>query len=167
MVIRKDLPITINHCDVCWLYGCIHICFASHRGETFETFWAAVCFKAHQGLTASELVISLKIHLNLCEYVCTGTLRFNAGELMHFKWTKHVLWETGTLAGAEVAVCVFLLIMTDYHYSYIPNKQQRSHPDRVVAGDLHACLWSLLPSFVQYLQCTTRGKNTLELIYSS
>ncbi len=49
-------------------------------------------------------------------------------------------------------------------------KQMRDHPDGffVVAGDFNrACLKSVLPRFVQYVQCPTRGENTLDLVYSN
>ena len=42
-------------------------------------------------------------------------------------------------------------------------KLMRDHPDGffVVAGDFNrACLKSVLPRFVQYVQCPTRGENT-------
>ncbi|KAK1904684.1 Proteinase R [Dissostichus eleginoides] len=56
------------------------------------------------------------------------------------------------------------------HLQSLINKQQRSHPDgvHIVAGDFnHACLKNVLPKFVQYVRCTTRGKNTLDRVYSN
>ncbi len=50
------------------------------------------------------------------------------------------------------------------------NKQMRDHPDGafVVAGNLNtACLRTVLPRFVQYVDCPTRGDNTLDRVYSN
>lgn len=52
----------------------------------------------------------------------------------------------------------------------IMNKQMQVHPEGafIVAGDFNqACLKSVLPNFVQYVQCSTRGKNTLDKVYSN
>lgn len=46
----------------------------------------------------------------------------------------------------------------------------QAHPDGafIVAGDFNqACLKTVLPNFVQYVQCFTRGKNTLDHVYSN
>ena len=48
------------------------------------------------------------------------------------------------------------------------NKQQLAHPDGafIVAGDFNqACLKSVLPKFVQYVECATRGDKTLDHVY--
>ena len=50
------------------------------------------------------------------------------------------------------------------------NKQQLAHPEGVciVAGDFsQARLKSVLPKFVQYVKCATRGENTLDHVYSN
>ena len=50
------------------------------------------------------------------------------------------------------------------------NKLQRSHPDgvHIVAGDFNqANLKSILPKFYQHVSCATRGKNTLDHVYTN
>ena len=50
------------------------------------------------------------------------------------------------------------------------NKQMKGHQEGVfiVAGDFNkACLKTVLPRFVQYVQCPTRGDNTLDHVYSN
>lgn len=52
----------------------------------------------------------------------------------------------------------------------IINKQQLARPDGVfiVAGDFNkACLKTVLPKFVQYVDCATRGDKTLDHVYSN
>jgi endonuclease/exonuclease/phosphatase (EEP) superfamily protein YafD len=54
-------------------------------------------------------------------------------------------------------------------YSAI-NKQQNTHPEAtlLVAGDFNAGkLKSVLPNFYQHVKCTTRGKITLDHLYST
>ncbi len=49
-------------------------------------------------------------------------------------------------------------------------RQQKAHPEGafIVAGDFNqACLKTVLPKFVQYIQGPTRGKNTLDRVYSN
>lgn len=48
------------------------------------------------------------------------------------------------------------------------SKLQKSYPDgvHVIAGDFNqACLQSVLPKFTQYVNCATRGNNTLDHVY--
>ena len=50
------------------------------------------------------------------------------------------------------------------------SRQQKAHPEGafIVAGDFNQdCLKSVLPKFVQYVQGPTRGKNTLDRLYSN
>ena len=50
------------------------------------------------------------------------------------------------------------------------NKQQQAHPDgvHIIAGDFNqACLKTVLPNFIQYVRCSTRGNNTLDRVYSN
>lgn len=54
------------------------------------------------------------------------------------------------------------------HHHQTISKQQKIHPDgvHVIAGDLsQACLKSVLPKFTQYVNCATRGNNTLHHVY--
>ena len=50
------------------------------------------------------------------------------------------------------------------------NTQQRAHPDgvHIIAGDFNqANLKSVLPKFYQHVKCPTRGKNTLDHVYTN
>jgi len=50
------------------------------------------------------------------------------------------------------------------------NHQQQAHPGgvHIVAGDFNkAKLKSVLPKFYQHVKCPTRGKNTLDHVYSN
>lgn len=50
------------------------------------------------------------------------------------------------------------------------SRQQRAYPESafIVAGDFNqSCLKTVLPKFVQYVKGPTRGKNTLDKIYSN
>lgn len=56
------------------------------------------------------------------------------------------------------------------HLLAIINKQQRSNPNgvHIIAGDFNqACLKTELPSFYQHVDCSTRGNNTLDCVYSN
>lgn len=50
------------------------------------------------------------------------------------------------------------------------NKHQWNHPDgvHIIAGDFNqTCLKTVLPKFTQYVKFATRGKNTLDHVYSN
>ncbi|XP_072769008.1 uncharacterized protein [Nerophis lumbriciformis] len=50
------------------------------------------------------------------------------------------------------------------------NEQQRAHPDgvHIIAGDFNkANLKTVLPKFYQHVKCSTRGKNTLDHVYTN
>jgi hypothetical protein len=54
-------------------------------------------------------------------------------------------------------------------YSFI-SKQENAHPEAalIVAGDFNVGkLKSVLPNFYQYVKCATRGKITLDHLYST
>lgn len=56
------------------------------------------------------------------------------------------------------------------HLLTIVNKLQRDHPEgiHIVAGDFNkTSLKTVLPSFFQHVDCATRGKNTLDHVYSN
>lgn len=49
------------------------------------------------------------------------------------------------------------------------NRLQQMHPEgvQIIAGDFNqVCLKTVLPKFVQYVRCSTRGNNTLDRIIS-
>lgn len=62
---------------------------------------------------------------------------------------------------ANVSAALSLLLNTI-------NKQQLTHPNRVfIVAGFQACLKTVLPKFVQYVNFATRGENTLDNVYSN